>query len=239
MPASTVCLPFDEGLRREVEISDASLATVESKAMRRLFFAERATSKIPGVDPDAAREITSGGIIGAGTMGRGIAMAFANAGLPVTLLDVDRSAVDNALQAVRGEYERRVAKGRMTQDAVGERLALISGSTDYGALRESDVVIEAVFENMDLKKKIFAALDETCKPGAILATNTSTLDVGEIATATRRPADVVGLHFFSPAQVMRLLEIVRTDDTSADVLATSMRLAKALRKVGVVSGNAK
>jgi len=235
---AAIDLPFDQGLRRETEISDASLETVESKAMRRLFFAERATSKIPGVDPSAARKIATGGIIGAGTMGRGIAMAFANAGLPVTLLDVDQAAVDKALKGIRGEYEQRVARGRMPAEAVEERMTLITGSADYADLGDADVVIEAVFENMGLKKKIFSTLDATCKPGAILATNTSTLDVAEIASATRRPADVVGLHFFSPAQVMRLLEIVRSDETAADVLATSMQLAKALRKVGVVSGNA-
>ncbi len=235
---AAVDLPFERGIERETEISDASLETSESKAMRRLFFAERATAKIPGVDSKAVREIVSGGIIGAGTMGRGIAMAFANAGLPVTLLDVDEDAVNGALASIRGDYERRVERGRMTQDAVEERVALISGATDYGALSDSDVVIEAVFENMALKKKIFSVLDETMKAGAILASNTSTLDVAEIATATNRPGDVVGLHFFSPAHIMRLLEIVRTDDTDDDVLATSMLLAKKLGKVGVLSGNA-
>jgi 3-hydroxyacyl-CoA dehydrogenase len=235
---AAVDLPFAAGIQREKEISDASLETVESRAMRRLFFAERATSKIPGVDPEDTREIASGGIIGGGTMGRGIAMAFANAGLPVTLLDIDQGAVDKSIETIRGEYERRVARGRMTQEAVEERMVVISGSTDYGDLADTDVVIEAVFENMDLKKKIFTSLDETCKQGAILASNTSTLDIAEIATATKRPGDVVGLHFFSPAHIMRLLEIVRTDDTAPDVLATSMALAKKLRKVGVVSGNA-
>lgn len=235
---AAIDLPFEVGIAREADISDASLETVESRAMRRLFFAERATAKIPGVDPQAVRSLESGGIIGGGTMGRGIAMAFANAGLPVTLLDVDQGAVDQALATIRGEYERRVARGRMTQDEVEQRLALITGTTDYGDLADKDVVIEAVFENMDLKKKIFATLDNTCKDGAIIASNTSTLDVAEIATATSRPADVVGLHFFSPAHVMRLLEIVRTGDTAGDVLATSMLLAKKLRKVGVVSGNA-
>ena len=229
--------PFDQGIERETEISDASLETVESRAMRRLFFAERATAKIPGIDPGSAREIASGGIIGGGTMGRGIAMAFANAGLPVTLLDVDQSAVDASLHQIRGEYGRRVAKGRMKEADVDERMALISGSVDYGDLGNADVVIEAVFENMSLKKEIFEKLDAVCKSGAIIASNTSTLDVAEIASATARPTDVVGLHFFSPAQVMRLLEIVRTADTADDVLATSMVLAKKLRKVGVLSGN--
>jgi len=230
-------LPFNEGLQREKEISDASLETTEAKAMMRLFFAERATAKIPGVDAALAREIVSGGIVGAGTMGRGIAMAFANAGLPATLLDVDQGAVDAGLEAIRGEYDRRVARGRMTAEAVDERMALIKASVNYGDIADADVVIEAVFENMALKKKIFAALDDTCKPGAILASNTSTLDVAEIAAATKRPQDVVGLHFFSPAQIMRLLEVVRTDETTDAIIATSMKLAGKLRKVGVLSGN--
>lgn len=229
--------PFSKGLERETELSDASLATTESKAMRRLFSAERAASKIPGVDPASARSITSGGIVGGGTMGRGIAMAFANAGLPVILMDVDGDAVRKALNLIREEYGRRVSKGRMTEAQVEERMALISGSTEYSDIAAADVVIEAVFENVALKKKIFARLDSVCKPGAIIATNTSTLDVSEIASATGRPADVVGLHFFSPAQVMRLLEIVRTGDTADDVLATAMQLAKKLRKVAVLSGN--
>lgn len=234
---AAIDLPFPEGLEREAELGDASLATTESKAMRRLFFAERASSRIPDVDPASAREIASAGIVGGGTMGRGIAMAFANAGLPVTLIEVDADAVENALRLVREEYDRRVAKGRMTAAQLEERMACMNGSVEYGDLGRADVVIEAVFENMALKKAVFRGLDAVCKAGAILATNTSTLDVAEIASATGRPADVVGLHFFSPAQVMRLLEIVRTQDTGSDVLATSMQLAKKLRKVGVLSGN--
>ena len=234
---AAIDLPFDEGIKREREISDASLETTESQAMRRLFFAERMTSKIPGVDKDLARELNSGGIIGAGTMGRGIAMAFANAGIPVTMLDIDQTAVDAGLDAIRNEYGRRVKKGRMTEESLEQRIALITGSSDYGDIADADVVLEAVFENMALKKKIFATLDETCKQGAILASNTSTLDVAEIAAATSRPGDVVGLHFFSPAQIMRLLEVVRTDDTAGEIIATSMKLAGRLRKVGVLSGN--
>lgn len=230
-------LPFDKGLAREKEISDASLDTSEAKAMMRLFFAERQTSKIPGIDPGLAKEIASGGIIGVGTMGRGIAMAFANAGIPVTILDIDQAAVDKGVEAIRGEYERRVKKGRMTGDEVAQRMSLIAGSTDYATLGSADVVIEAVFENMALKKQIFATLDDVCKAGAILASNTSTLDVAEIATSTKRPQDVVGLHFFSPAQVMRLLEVVRTDETTDAIIATSMKLAGRLRKVGVLSAN--
>ncbi|MDH4109155.1 MAG: 3-hydroxyacyl-CoA dehydrogenase NAD-binding domain-containing protein [Gammaproteobacteria bacterium] len=235
---AAIDLPFGKGIEREQEISDASLETTESRAMRRLFFAEKATGRIPGVDPASARPLASGGIIGGGTMGRGIAMSFANAGIPVTLLDVDRAAVGKSIDAIRGEYQRSVKKGRITEDGLEACMRLIKGSDDYADLAEADVVIEAVFENMALKKKIFAKLDKTCKPGAILASNTSTLDVAEIASATKRPADVVGLHFFSPAHIMRLLEIVRTDATAGDVLAASMQLAKTLRKVGVLSGNA-
>lgn len=205
--------------------------------MRRLFFAERTAAKIPGVDPSSARRVSSAGIVGGGTMGRGIAMAFANAGLPVTLMDVDRDAVGNAFHLIENEYGRRVAKGRMTAEELGDRMALIQGSVDYDDLATADVVIEAVFESMSLKKEVFRKLDKSCRAGAIIATNTSTLDVSEIASATDRPGDVVGLHFFSPAQVMRLLEIVRTGETKDDVLATSMQLAKKLRKVGVLSGN--
>jgi len=235
---AAIDLPFAKGIAREKTISDASLQTVESRAMRRLFFAERATAKIPGVDPGSARDIKSGGIIGGGTMGRGIAMAFANAGLPVILIDVDKAAAEKSVAAIRDEYERRVARGRMSAEEVAQHMSLVTASADYDDLADVDVVIEAVFENMVLKKEIFARLDAICRKGAILASNTSTLDVAEIATATKRPADVVGLHFFSPAHVMRLLEIVRTGDTAPDVLATSMALAKKLRKVGVVSGNA-
>ena len=235
---AAIDLPFAKGIRREMEISDASLETVESKAMRRLFFAEKSTGKIPGVDPASARTIASGGIIGGGTMGRGIAMSFANAGIPVTLLDVDKDAVARSIDAIRSEYQRSVKKGRITEEGLEACMKLITGADDYAAIATADVVIEAVFESMALKKTIFTVLDQTCKPGAILASNTSTLDVAEIASATKRPADVVGLHFFSPAHIMRLLEIVRTDATADDVLATSMQLAKTLRKVGVLSGNA-
>ncbi len=234
---AAIDLPFPQGLERETEISDASLETVESGALRRLFFAERLAGKIPGIEADSGRDIAAGGIVGGGTMGRGIAMAFANAGLPVTLLDVDRPAVEKALGLIREEYGRRVSRGRMTADELGNRMALIRGTVDYGDLARADVVIEAVFEVLALKKDVLARLDAVCKPGAIIATNTSTLDVAEIAAATTRPNDVVGLHFFSPAQVMRLLEIVRTTVTSDDVTATSMALAKRLGKVGVLSGN--
>jgi 3-hydroxyacyl-CoA dehydrogenase len=235
---AALALPFAAGLAREKEISDASLDTVESRAMRRLFFAERQTTRIPGIDPELAMEIRSGAIIGAGTMGRGIAMAFANSGLPVLLLDVDQASVDKGLATIRGEYEKRVQRGRMNSDAAGQCIALIRGSVDYADIAAADVVIEAVFESMALKKDIFARMDEHCKAGAILASNTSTLDIEAIAAATRRPQDVVGLHFFSPAQVMRLLEVVRSEQTSDAVIATAMKLAGRLRKIGVLSANA-
>ena len=231
-------LPFAEGLVREREISDASLETVESRAMRRLFFAERQTSRIPGIDPGLASEIGSAAIIGAGTMGRGIAMAFANSGIPVTLQDVDRPTVDKSLAAIRAEYDKRVQRGRMTAEAAAARIALIQGSAEFSDIAEADLVIEAVFESMAIKKEIFERMDAYCKPGAILASNTSTLDIEEIASATRRPSDVVGLHFFSPAHVMRLLEVVRSAQTSDAVLATAMKLAGRLRKIGVLSANA-
>ena len=231
-------LPFAEGLTREREISDASLETVESRAMRRLFFAERQTSRIPGIDPELAIDIGSGAIIGAGTMGRGIAMAFASNGLPAILLDVDRDTVDKSLAAIRAEYDKRVQRGRMTAESAEACVGLIRGSTNYAEIAGADVAIEAVFESMALKKQIFERMDEHCKAGAILASNTSTLDIDEIASATRRPADVVGLHFFSPAHVMRLLEVVRSAQTSDSVLATAMKLAGKLRKIGVLSANA-
>ena len=230
-------LPFAEGLVREREISDASLETVESRAMRRLFFAERQTSRIPGIDPGLASEIGSAAIIGAGTMGRGIAMAFANSGIPVTLQDVDRPTVDKSLAAIRTEYEKRVQRGRMTTAAAEANIALIQGSAEFSDVAEADLVIEAVFESMAIKKEIFERMDAHCKPGAILASNTSTLDIEEIASVTRRPSDVVGLHFFSPAHVMRLLEVVRSAQTSDAVLATAMKLAGRLRKIGVLSAN--
>jgi len=230
-------LPFADGLAREREISDASLETSESIAMRRLFFAERQTSNIPGISKQQASEIGSGAIIGAGTMGRGIAMAFASNGIPVQLFDIDQDSVDRALDAIRGEYEKRVSRGRMSSEKADDILALISGAVDYADLADADVVVEAVFESMALKKEIFTRLDEHCKPGAILSSNTSTLDIQEIASATKRPGDVLGLHFFSPAQIMRLLEIVRSDLTSDAAIATAMQLAKRLRKVGVLSAN--
>ncbi len=229
-------LPFEQGLAFERAISDGSLGTPESKAMRHLFFAERAVTDVPGItEADKPREIKSCGIIGSGTMGGGIAMAFANVDIAVVLLDVDQAALDRGMATIRKNYEVTVKRGKMTPADVEKRMGLIKASTKYEDFAGVDLVIEAVFEDMQLKKKIFAELDRVTKPGAILATNTSTLDINQIGAATKRPQDVVGLHFFSPANVTRLLEIVRTDATARDVVATSFALAKKLKKVGVLS----
>lgn len=229
-------LPFEQGLAVERAISEGSLGTPESKALRHLFFAEREVGDVPGIGKgDVPRDIKSIGIIGSGTMGGGIAMAFANAGIAVTLIDVDQAALDRGLGTVRKNYDTSVKRGRMTAADVEQRMSIINGSVSYDDLKSVDLVLEAVFENMALKKKIFTELDRVCKPGAILATNTSTLDINLIAAVTKRPQDVIGLHFFSPANVMRLLEIVRTDTTANDVVATAFALAKKIRKIGVLS----
>lgn len=234
---AAVHLPFEAGLEQERAISDASLRTPESHALRRLFFAERQAAKVPGIDAGSARSIGSAAVVGGGTMGRGIAIAFATAGIPVTVSEVDSAALDACMSALRSHYESRAARGRMTQAAAHEHAGLISGCTGFEALSDADLVIEAVFESMNLKRDVFRRLDRACKPGAILATNTSTLDVLEIAQETSRPQDVVGLHFFSPANVMRLLEVVRTEQTADDVVATAMALASRLKKIPVLSAN--
>ena len=229
-------LPFEQGLAAERAISGGSLQTPESRALRHLFFAERAVTDVPGIGKsDVPRDVRRIGIIGSGTMGGGIAMAFANVDIPVVLIDVDQTALDRGLATVRRNYDTSVKRGRMTAEDVEQRMGLLQSSTDYGALKDVDLVIEAVFENVALKQKIFATLDGVCRPGTILATNTSTLDINQIAAVTKRPGDVIGLHFFSPANVMRLLEIVRTDTTSRDVVATAFQLAKKIRKIGVLS----
>jgi 3-hydroxyacyl-CoA dehydrogenase len=201
-----------------------------------VFFAERGTRKVPGLPADAkARNIASGGIIGAGTMGGGIAICFANAGLPVTVVDSSQEALDRGLAVVGKTYDSMVKRGRLTAEEKDRRMTLIRGSLNYADLADADVVIEAVYESLPLKRQIFGALDRAMKPGAVLATNTSTLDVTEIAAATRRPGDVVGLHFFSPANVMPLLEVVRTDATSPAAIRTALDLAKTLRKTPVLA----
>lgn len=230
-------LPFVEGIKIEHDLFLECMGTAEARAAQHLFFAERKALKIPGVDPKApVRPIASVAIIGAGTMGAGIAMNFANIGIPVKILDMSSEGLERGLSGIRKQYERSASKGRLTERQVEERMALFQGVLDYADLAEADLVIEAVFENMEVKKQVFQQLDKVCKPGAILATNTSTLDVNEIAIATSRPGDVVGLHFFSPANVMKLLEIVRGEQTADDVLVSVIRMAQAIKKVPVVVG---
>jgi 3-hydroxyacyl-CoA dehydrogenase len=230
-------LPFDEGRKQERVGFDRLMQGPESKALRHMFFAERQTAKIPDVPEDTpVREVKKAAVIGAGTMGGGIAMNFANAGIPVTLIDMSQAAVEKGLGIIRKNYAATVSKGRLKQEDMDKRMGLINPSTDLSSVSSSDIIVEAVFERMDVKKDLFGKLDAMAKPGAILATNTSTLDVDEIAAATKRPQDVIGTHFFSPANVMRLLEVVRGKRTDKSVLATTMKLGKALKKVPVVSG---
>ncbi len=229
--------PFDEGRKFERERFMVLVEGNESKAMRHMFFAERQTSKIPDVPEDTPmRPVKSAAVIGAGTMGGGIAMNFANAGIPVSIMDVTREAVDKGLAKIKANYASTVSKGRLKQEEMDQRMALIKPVTTLEAGKDADIVIEAVFERMDVKQDMFRKLDAVMKPGAILATNTSTLDVNEIANVTKRPQDVIGTHFFSPANVMRLLEVVRGAKTAKDVLATTMKLGKTIKKVPVVSG---
>jgi 3-hydroxyacyl-CoA dehydrogenase len=229
--------PFEEGLAWERAAFLALLQTPESRALRHAFLAERAASRIPDVpEGTPTRPLRSAAVIGAGTMGGGIAMNFVNAGIPVMLLEVKQEALDRGLAVIRRNYEGSAKKGKLTAAQVEERMGLLRPTLDYAALGQADIVVEAVFEDMAVKEQVFKKLDEVMKPGAILATNTSTLDVDRIASFTRRPADVIGTHFFSPANVMKLLEIVRGKATGKDVLATVMALAKTLKKTGVVSG---
>lgn len=231
-------LPFFDGLKRERELFMECMASPQRAGLIHAFFAEREASKVKGLAKDTpVRDVRSVGIIGAGTMGGGIAMNFANVGIPVILLEVKQDALDKGLAIIRRNYENSAKKGKLTQAQVEERMALITPSLAYEDFSQVDLVIEAVFENMAIKKEIFARLDEVCKPGAILASNTSTLDIDEIASATTRPQDVVGMHFFSPANVMKLLENVRGSQTSDEVKATVMDVAKKIRKVGVLVGN--
>jgi 3-hydroxyacyl-CoA dehydrogenase len=234
---AAVTRPFDEGRKFERERFAHLVQTTESAALRHAFFAERQTSKIPDVPEDtAARAVKKAAVIGAGTMGGGIAMSFANAGIPVSITDTTREALERGLQRIRENYAGTVQKGRLQQEEMQKRMALIAPSTDLNAVRDADIIVEAVFERMDVKQELFRKLDGIAKPGAILATNTSTLDVNQIAAATTRPQEVIGTHFFSPANVMRLLEVVRGEKTAKDVLATTMKLGKTLKKVPVVSG---
>jgi 3-hydroxyacyl-CoA dehydrogenase len=228
---------FDQGMASEREIFINLMQTPECKALRHLFAAERAASKIPDVPEDTPkREIRSVAVIGAGTMGGGITMNFLNAGIPVKMLEMKQEALDRGIGTIRKNYEAQVKKGKLKQDKYEQRMALLSTTLDYADLKDADLVIEAVFEEMGVKQKVFEALDAVMKPGAILASNTSTLDVNQIASFTQRPQDVVGMHFFSPANVMKLLEVVRGAKTGKDVLATVMAIAKKIKKTAVVSG---
>jgi 3-hydroxyacyl-CoA dehydrogenase len=234
---SIIASDFETGARKEREIFIGLLHAPESLALRHIFFAERAAPKIVGVPADTpTRPIAAVGVIGAGTMGGGIAMNFLNAGIPVTLLEVSAPALDKGVATIRRNYESSARKGKLSQADVDERMGLLTATISYDGLRKADLIIEAVFEEMSVKEKVFREIDSVAKPGAILATNTSTLDVDRIAGFTKRPADVIGLHFFSPANIMRLLEVVRGAATAKDVLATAMQLAKKIRKLAVVAG---
>ena len=229
--------PFDAGIKRERELFATLMLSPESIALRHVFQAERAASHILDVPNDTpTRPIRKVGVIGAGTMGGGISMTLINAGIPVVLLEMSQEALDKGLATMRRNYGGALKKGTLTQAALDERMRLVTPTLDYAQLKDADLVIEAVFESMDVKKTVFEKLDQVVQQGAILASNTSALNLDEIAKFTKRPQDVIGLHFFSPANVMRLLEIVRGAKTAKDVLATAMQLAKKIGKVAVISG---
>jgi len=231
-------LPFEEGCKKEREIVRRILAGAQAKNMIHLFFAERAVARVPGIPKETATyPVSNVGIIGAGTMGGGIAMACANAGINVRLKETEQAALDRGMAAIRKNYESSVKKGRFSQAVMDQRMSLIHSQLTYDGFHQADLIIEAVFESLPLKKQIFGEIDKIAKPDCVLASNTSTLDIDEIAAATSRPHMVIGLHFFSPAHVMRLVEIVRGKDASNEVVATSLAIAKKLGKVGVVVGN--
>jgi 3-hydroxyacyl-CoA dehydrogenase len=234
---ASIELPLQEGLQKENELFQECVGTPQARAQQHLFFAERAAGRIPGLDPKTPlRDIKTVGIIGAGTMGGGIAMNFANAGIKVKLLEIKGDALERGLKAIHNNYEISAKRGKFTQEQMDKSISLINGTLSYDDFSDVDLVIEAVFENIDIKKSVFKQLDSVCKPGAILATNTSYLDVDAIAAVTKRPQDVIGLHFFSPANVMKLLEIVRATKTANDVLLTVLKTAQRIKKTPVVSG---
>jgi 3-hydroxyacyl-CoA dehydrogenase len=234
---AAVSLPFDQGLKRERELFAELMSSPESKAQRYFFFAEREAAKIPDVPADTPpKEVKKAAVIGAGTMGGGIAMNFANVGIPVTVVEIKQEALDRGLSVVRKNYENTASKGRMTMQDVDKRMGLLTGTTDFNAVKDADIIVEAVFEEMPIKKEVFAKLDAVAKPDAVLATNTSTLDVNEIASATKRPESVIGMHFFSPANVMRLLENVRGAKSSKTTIATAMAVGRRINKVPVLVG---
>jgi len=234
---NAITTPFEEGLKKEAELFRKLVSGDQSKAQRHIFFAEREAARVPGI-PEGTRPrlIANAAVIGAGTMGGGIAMCFANAGIPVTIVETGRDLLQKGLDRVAGNYRATVSRGGLSADEMERRLGLIHGVTNLDQIGSADVVIEAVFEEMDLKKRVFVDLDRLAKPGAVLATNTSTLDVDEIARATKRPQDVLGTHFFSPANVMRLLEIVRGAATAPDALVTAIALGRQIGKVPVTVG---
>ncbi|MDR2336409.1 MAG: enoyl-CoA hydratase/isomerase family protein [Burkholderiaceae bacterium] len=235
--AATKSRNFEDGLTTERDLFLNLMMTPESRSLRHLFFAERAASKIPDVPSDTPkRDVRKVGVIGAGTMGGGIAMNFLNAGIPVTMLEMKQEALERGVGIMRKNYEAQIKKGKLKQDKYEARMALLSTTLSYDDLKDCDLIIEAVFEDLGVKEQVFSKLDEVAKSGAILASNTSTLDVDKIAAFTKRPQDVVGMHFFSPANVMKLLEVVRGEKTAKDVLATVMALAKKIKKTAVVSG---
>jgi 3-hydroxyacyl-CoA dehydrogenase len=235
---AALTMPFDAGSLRERELFAACVVSNESKALRHMFFAEREAAKVPDVPKDTpTARIARAAVVGAGTMGGGIAMSYASAGIPVLLKEVDEAALQRGLATIRRNYESSVAKGRLTRDAFDRTMALITPTTTYAGFDTVDIVVEAVFENMELKKATFAELAGVTKPDCVLASNTSTLDIDEFAAASGRPGQVIGHHFFSPANVMKLLEIVRGRETSTSVIATSVKLGKRLAKVPVVVGN--
>ena len=234
---AAVDLPMDAGLERERELFTELVTSPESAAMRHIFFAERQASKIKNLSKGTpVREIKSAAVLGGGTMGGGIAMCFANAGIPVKMIEISDEALERGLAIIKKNYSITMKKGKLTEAQMEQCMSLVSGSTDYGDIANADMVIEAVFENLELKKEIFVKLDAICKPGAILASNTSYQDVDAIAAATSRPQDVLGMHFFSPANVMKLLEVVRGAETADDVLATAMLIGKKIGKVCALSG---
>jgi 3-hydroxyacyl-CoA dehydrogenase len=234
---AAVALPFREGLAKERELFMKLVTGTQSRAQRHVFFAERKAAKIPGLAEDAfAPKISRVGILGAGTMGGGISMNFANAGIPVTIVEMKQEALDRGLATIRKNYENTARKGRMRPEDVETRMGLYTPTLDLEALADCDLIIEAVYEDMAIKKEVFAKLDAIAKPSAILASNTSYLNIDEIASATRRPESVIGLHFFSPANVMKLVEVVRGAKSSAEAVAAGMKIAKQLRKVPVLTG---
>lgn len=235
--ANAATMSFDDGWEREAEISRVAMASAESRSLVHVFFAERQVTKVPDIPADTPlRPISTAAIIGAGTMGGGIAMSFANAGIPVTLIEASQENLDRGLKRIEGNYDATRKRGRLSDDDMAARMGCITPSTDYADMADADIVIEAVFEEMDVKQSVFTEIDRLARADAILATNTSTLDVNEIAAITKRPESVLGTHFFSPANVMTLLEVVRAEKTSKDVLASVMAMAKAINKTGVVVG---